>query len=178
MIKKIKNRVSQYSRDVFINSIAASNFTPLALRRFLYQSYGINTQTRSIRPGCYFGGKNVTIGKRTTINGKCYFENLASIKIGEDCDIAMGVLFCSSTHEFGDGSKRAGKAYGQPIKVGNGCWIGARATVLPGVTIHDGCIIAAGALVTKDCEPNGLYVGFPAKRVRDLTDLEKEKFAI
>ncbi|KOF08179.1 hypothetical protein AC739_19530 [Planococcus glaciei] len=134
----------------------------------MYNLYGINIKTKSIRPKCYFGGKNIKIGKGTTVNGRCYFENLEKIYIGEYCDIAMDVLFCTSTHEFGSKEKRAGKAYGKAIIVENGCWIGARATILPGVTIKEGCVIAAGSVVTKNCEANGLYMGFPAKRVRDL----------
>lgn len=144
----------------------------------MYQTYGINTKTKSIRPGCYFGGNKVEIGKGTTVNGRCYFENLEKIVIGENCDIAMDVMFCTSTHEFGNEHKRAGKAYGEPIKIGNGSWIGARTTILPGVTIGDGCIIGAGSVITKDCAPNGLYVGFPAKRVRELNEKVKTKITI
>ena len=54
------------------------------------------------------------------------------------------------------------------IFIGDGCWIGANVTILPGIEIGTGCIIGAGALVTKNCKPNGLYVGVPAKRIRDL----------
>jgi maltose O-acetyltransferase len=50
----------------------------------------------------------------------------------------------------------------------DGCWIGAGATILPGVTVRAGCIVASGAIVTKDCEPNGLYAGNPARRIREL----------
>lgn len=54
------------------------------------------------------------------------------------------------------------------ITVGDGCWIGTNVTILPGVNIRNGCVIGAGSLVTKDCEPNGLYVGVPAKRIKEL----------
>jgi maltose O-acetyltransferase len=47
-------------------------------------------------------------------------------------------------------------------------WMGARVTVLPGVTVGDGCVIAAGAVVTKDCEPGGVYAGLPARRIRSV----------
>ncbi|QJA09391.1 acyltransferase [Romboutsia sp. CE17] len=77
-------------------------------------------------------------------------------------------MFCTSTHKIGDKSKRAGNFYSQNIKVGNGCWIGARATILPGVIIEDGCIIAAGSVVSKNCESNYLYAGIPAKKIRCL----------
>ncbi|WP_214858362.1 acyltransferase [Exiguobacterium sp. s191] len=165
MMRIIKN----YFRDIFINSIASSNVTPQIIRKYMYTFYGIKTQTRSIRPNCYFGNNKVVIGKNTTINGSCYFENLSLIKIGENCDIAMEVLFCTSTHEIGDQYKRAGKAFGKDIVVEDGCWVGARVTILPGVRIGKGCIIAANSVVTSDCEDNYLYAGIPAKKVRKLT---------
>ncbi|MCR4913326.1 MAG: acyltransferase [Lactobacillus sp.] len=55
-----------------------------------------------------------------------------------------------------------------PVKIDDGCWIGANVTILPGVHIGKGCVIGAGAVVNKDCEPNGVYVGVPAKRIKDL----------
>ena len=76
-------------------------------------------------------------------------------------------FFINSTHETGDCYQRAGKGYALPIKIEDGYWIGANTTIMPGVTIAKGCIIAANSLVTKDTEPNGLYVGQPAKRVKD-----------
>ena len=52
------------------------------------------------------------------------------------------------------------------VHIGDRCWLGARAMIMPGVTIGDGTIIGAGSVVTKDCEPDALYVGVPAHRVR------------
>ncbi|WP_290368283.1 DapH/DapD/GlmU-related protein [Microbacterium sp. Bi121] len=52
------------------------------------------------------------------------------------------------------------------MTIGAGAWIGAHATILPGVTVGRGAVVAAGALVTEDCVPNGLYVGVPARLVR------------
>ena len=54
------------------------------------------------------------------------------------------------------------------MTIGDGCWLGARAVVLPGVRIGAGSIVAAGALVTRDVPPNSLVAGVPAKLVRDL----------
>jgi maltose O-acetyltransferase len=52
------------------------------------------------------------------------------------------------------------------VRIGDRCWIGARATILPGVSIGDGTVVAAGAVVTKDCEPGAVYGGVPARRLR------------
>jgi maltose O-acetyltransferase len=54
----------------------------------------------------------------------------------------------------------------KPVRVSDRCWLGARATILPGVTIGEGTIIGAGAVVTKDCKPGAVYVGVPARRLR------------
>lgn len=50
----------------------------------------------------------------------------------------------------------------------DGCWIGACTTIMPGVKIAKGCVIGSHSLVLKDTEPNGLYTGIPAKRIKDL----------
>ncbi|EHM32411.1 Putative acetyltransferase [Enterococcus faecium E4453] len=55
-----------------------------------------------------------------------------------------------------------------PIVIEDGSWIGANVTVIPGVTIHKGAIVAAGSVVVKDCEENALYAGVPAKKIRNL----------
>jgi len=69
---------------------------------------------------------------------------------------------------IGTSDKRAGVSINNPIRIEDGCWIGANVIVMPGITIGKGCIIGTGSLVTKDCPPNGLYVGVPAKRIKDL----------
>lgn len=57
-----------------------------------------------------------------------------------------------------------------PIRIEDGCWIGANVTILPGVTIKAGTVIAAGAVVIHDCDENALYGGVPAKKIRDLQE--------
>jgi maltose O-acetyltransferase len=74
----------------------------------------------------------------------------------------------TSNHEIGPSEERLGAWRREPVTVGAGCWVGARCLILPGVTIGDGCIVAAGSTVRDDCEPNGVYAGVPARRVRDL----------
>ena len=171
MIKKIIFICKHRLVDILINSIASSYLVPLIIRKKIYNILGIKTNTKAIRPNCYFGGVNVEIGKNTTVNGGCYFENLERIKIGANCDIAMEVLFCTSTHEIGNSEKRAGRAYGKEIIIEDGCWIGARVTILPGVKIGKGCIVAANAVVTSNCDEDSLYAGVPAKKIKKLSVL-------
>ena len=121
-----------------------------------------------VLPGCYFFGADVTIGEESWINHRCYFDTRAHVEIGRSCDVGMEVMFCTSTHDVGPALKRAGRYRTAPITVGDGSWIGSRAVVLPGVTIGEGCIVGAGAVVNRDCEPHGMYAGVPARRVREL----------
>ncbi len=168
IFKKILREIKFYFRDVFINGIAASNFIPIFIRIPIYKIYGINIKTKLIRSGCFFGSSRVSIEKGTFINYNCFFEATNKIKIGKNCALGMNVTFCNSNHIYYDPLRRAGAVKSGPIDIGNGCWIGARVIILPNVKIDDGCIIAAGAVVTKNCEPNGLYAGIPARRIRDL----------
>lgn len=155
-------------RGFFINWLAASSLLVNPVRASLMRLYGIQTSTNWIRPGCYFVGRDIVIGAGTRVNYRCFFDGSAPIRIGRKCGIGMEVLFCTSTHIIGPASERAGHDNSQPITVGDGCWIGARSVILPGVTIGDGCVIGTGAVVNKDCAPNGLYVGVPARRIKEL----------
>ncbi|NCT37386.1 acyltransferase [Bacillus sp. EB93] len=179
MIKKVlmytEKNIKVITRDLTVNKIASSVLCVRSIRYLIYKIYGIKTRTRNIAPRCFFGGRNVVIGRECFINYGCFFENSDLIEIGNSCSIGMEVMFCNATHEIGNTSNRAGKYYGKPIRVGDGCWIGTRAIIMPGVTIGEGCIIAAGAVVTKDCEPNGLYAGVPAKRIKELPLSKNEK---
>ena len=83
-------------------------------------------------------------------------------RIGLDVKNGRGFLVdrAPATHEVGKKARRAAKNTHGPIKVCDGCWIG--------VTIEEGCIVAAGAVVTKPTESHGLYAGVPARRIKDL----------
>ena len=82
--------------------------------------------------------------------------------------VLSAVMLCTSTHHLGDRRKRAGAYRTGPIRIGDGTWIGTRATVLPGTTIGESAIVAAGAVVVDDLPGNALYAGVPARKVRDL----------
>jgi len=151
------------------NAIQSSRLMPRVLRWVLLRLWGVDSATRRISDSCWFGGRDIAIGRRTFVNFGCVFDNLGPIRIGNDCDIGMEVLIATSTHEIGAPDRRAGALGGRAVTIGDGCWVGARATLLPGVAVGRGCIIAAGAVVTRDCEPDGVYGGNPARRLRELS---------
>jgi acetyltransferase-like isoleucine patch superfamily enzyme len=106
-------------------------------------------------------GKNLTIGKRVFINSGCKFQDQGGITIGDDVLIGHNVVIATLNHSFDP--EHRGDLEPRPVKIGNKVWIGANATILPGVTIGDGAIIAAGAVVTKDVAPRNVVGGVPAK---------------
>ena len=166
MISGMRRRVQLVVRNV----IAPSKMIGSPLRRWLYLRGGvaIGSDTR-IQPDLYLANEFVTIGARCFINAGCHFDaGYAHITIGDDVNVAMGVILAAASHEIGGSERRAVGTTSSPIHIGSGVWLGARVTVLPGVAVADGCVIAAGAVVTRDTHPDGLYAGVPARRVRDL----------
>lgn len=155
-------------RDFIINEIAASYVIPRHLRYAIYKAYGIKTKTSNIFPKCYMGGNKIIIGKGTFINNGCFLDNSETIHIGDNCQIGMEVLLCTASHHIGNENMRGGISNNKSIVIEDGCWLGARVTVLPGVKVQRGCVIAAGSIVTTDCQANGLYAGIPARRIREL----------
>jgi maltose O-acetyltransferase len=147
-------------------ALSSSSLWPPQVRWLLLRACGLQV-TWNIRESCHFGGRHVAIGRGTYVNRGCVFDG--HVSIGKRCAIGMGAAFISSTHELGDHTRRAGPLKFEPIRVGDGCWIGSRAMILPGVTIGDGVVVAAGAVVREDCAPNTLYAGVPARAIRELS---------
>lgn len=165
--RSLREDFASAARLTWFNSIAGSVLVPRALRWALYRLGGHRIETPNIADHCRLMGKaRLTIGPGTYVNRFVFFDLLAPISIGSDCQIAPQVMFVTSTHATSAaGFSRTPSA--RAVSVGDRCWIGARATILPGVRIGDDCIVAAGAVVTRDCGSGGVYAGIPARRVRD-----------
>lgn len=111
-------------------------------------------------------GKNITVGKNVFINSGCRFQDQGGITIGDGSLIGHNVVLCTLNHDF-ELTKR-GTTIPSPIIIGKNVWIGANVTVVPGITIGDNAIIAAGAVVTKDVPANTLVGGVPAKILKNI----------
>lgn len=111
-------------------------------------------------------GINIKLGKNVFINSGCCFQDHAGIEIGDGTLIGHQVVIATLNHAQ-DPLRRA-DMFPKPVKIGKNVWIGAHATILPGVTIGDNAIIAAGAVVTKDVENNVVVGGVPAKKIKDI----------
>jgi maltose O-acetyltransferase len=112
--------------------------------------------------------KNLEIGHNCMIGINTYFDLASSITIKDHTTLGPEIMFITGTHEIGGSEKRAGTLNPKPITIGKGVWIGARATILPGVNIGEGAVIAAGAVVTKDIPSNTMVAGSPAMVKRNF----------
>lgn len=188
MIASVAERVGS-----FVHSVRRQfdGFEPkltlaLALNRCL-PSYSLNAlRVRTLRAagvtigaGSGIGGKiwvaggpkpahRLFIGEHCFVNDGCRFDASASIRIGDGTHIGHDVAIITATHDIGDSDRRAGDVRGEDITIERGSWIGARATILGGVTIGAGSIVAAGAVVTKSVEPGTLVGGVPARPLSEL----------
>ena len=111
-------------------------------------------------------GKNITIGKNVFLNTGCSFQDRGGIHIGDGSMIGMNVTIATLNH--GLPLETRNTTYASPVIIGKNVWIGSSATILPGVTIGENSVVAAGAVVTKDVPENTVVVGVPAKAVKTI----------
>jgi maltose O-acetyltransferase len=110
--------------------------------------------------GIRSSGMKVSIGRGTVINHGCLLYTTGGLIIGENVSISSGVWLVTGTHDMND--PLFPDSY-KPIVIGNHAWIGVRATILAGVTIGEGAVVMAGAVVTRDVPPYAVIGGVPAK---------------
>lgn len=111
-------------------------------------------------------GKNIHIGKNVFINSGCRFQDQGGITIGDGALIGHNAVLATLNHDI-DPRKRS-TMHPAPITIGKDVWVGANATIVPGVNIGDGSIIAAGAVVTQDIPANVIAGGVPAKVIKKI----------
>lgn len=107
-------------------------------------------------------GDHTRIGLHNTIIGP--------VDIGNHVNLAQGITVTALNHNFSDTNKRIDEqgVSTNPVTIEDDVWIGANAVILPGVTIGEHCVVAAGAVVTKDVPPHSLVAGVPAKVIKKI----------
>jgi len=111
-------------------------------------------------------GKNITVGKNVFFNTGCSFQDRGGINIGDGTMIGMNVTIATLNHGLPLETRNV--TYPSPVIIGDNVWIGSNATILPGVTIGDNSVVAAGAVVTKDVPANTVVAGVPAKELKKI----------
>ena len=115
-------------------------------------------------------GRNIHLAENVFINSGCRFQDQGGIWIGAGSLIGHNVVLATLDHELS--VARRGRLVPGPIRIGRRVWIGANVTVLAGVRIGDGAVVAAGAVVTRDVPEFTIVGGVPAKVIRRLTEEE------
>lgn len=153
-----------------LNALLGSELLPASLRTKLMRAAGFKiSKLATVWAGANFRSRRVSIGSGVFINVGFYHDGYDQLEIGDNVRIGPFLRVITATHDIGPPHQRGLiEVIGKPVCVEDGCWIGSGVTILPGVTIHRGCVIAASSVVYESTEPDGLYAGNPARRVREL----------
>ena len=126
----------------------------------------IDKTTRIFPPFYTNFGRFITLGKNVFINHACSFLDLGGITIEDDVLIGPKVNLITENHPLNPADRQA--LLLNPIVIKRNVWIGAGATILPGVTIGENAVVAAGAVVSKDIPANTVVGGIPAKMIKAI----------
>ncbi|MDO4650385.1 MAG: sugar O-acetyltransferase [Eubacteriales bacterium] len=139
--------------------------TPEELRKLMSELIGkqIDDKFGMFPPFYTDFGRNISIGKHVFINSGCQFQDQGGIFLGDNVLVGPQTIIATINH--GKAPEDRWTNYMKPVHIGNNVWIGAHATILPGVTIGDNAIIAAGAVVNHDVPKNTIVAGVPAKEI-------------
>ena len=137
----------------------------MKIRNLILRAFGMRMVGRSlVYSTCdVFAPWNLRIGDQSCIGPHVEIYNKACVTIGSNAVVSQGTYICTAGHDTGSELMRL---VTRPVVIGDRVWIGARAIILPGVTIGEGAVVAAGAVVTKDVEPWAVVGGNPAKFIK------------
>ena len=152
--------------------------TPEELREIMGRLIGkqVDRSFRMFPPFYTDFGKNITIGKDVFINSGCHFQDQGGIEIGDGALIGHNVVLATINHDLNPKENR--KNHYAAIKIGAHVWIGSNATILPGVTIGDYAVVAAGAVVTQDVPAMTVVGGVPARVLKTIQEEERYETAV
>lgn len=129
----------------------------LWLRLFLAQFGAGNAIKRNVEIRI---PSRIKIGNNNCINHRVLLDGRGGLTIGSNIDIAQDVYIWTDQHDYNSDDYRGNP---EPVVIEDYVWIASRATVLPGITIHRGAVVACGAIVTKDVPAMAIVAGVPAK---------------
>ena len=167
-VKLFAIRLHNYLTNYWVNRIPS-----FAFRHFWYRAtLGIELgKGAGVHLGCYiwFTGPGrmrrerlLTIGDNTRVNRNCCLDARGRLSIGRNVSISPEVAILTMQHGYDDPSFATEV---KPVKIEDHVWIGTRATILPGVTIGRGAVVAAGSVVTRDVTPRTIVGGVPARPI-------------
>lgn len=159
-------REESFAVKVLLNQMNNSS-DPDEIRDLLSQILNCENQDFTVFTPIYINyGKHINIGTNVFINFDCTFLALGGITIEDDVLIGPKVSLVTENHPLNPKQRKG--LIGKPILIKRNAWIGANATILPGVTIGENSIVAAGAVVSKDVPDNTVVGGVPAKFIKTI----------
>lgn len=148
--------------------LCGTHFFPI--KRALLRLSGIRVGRNTKVVGPIFSSAGLEIGEDCWIGRNLDVNGNGKVMIGNRCDLAPDVMFLTGSHQIGDMTRRAGEGESYVIHVKDGCWIGARATILGNTAIGPGSVVGACSMVNRDISENVLAAGIPAKMISGIPD--------
>jgi putative colanic acid biosynthesis acetyltransferase WcaF len=105
----------------------------------------------------------LAVGDHVWLGEGVWIDNLAPVTVGDHCCISQGAYLCTGSHDWSRADFALTVA---PITLEDQCWVGARAVLGPGITVHQGAVLGLGGIALTDLEPWSVYLGNPATKVR------------
>lgn len=162
-ISKIKKCI--YYAIVLFGNVVINKIPSRHIRKWFYQIMGAKIGKKSVicRRADILYPKGLNISNNVAIDWFVDLDARGGITIDHDTNISSHTIFITGSHDIDDPNFTASF---KPINIGHHCWIGTGAIILQGVSVGDGAVIAAGAVVTKDVPSNEVWGGVPAKFIR------------
>jgi len=165
IFKKIKKKfikITYYFWEIIIINEIVQIIPSHTIRQKMYKLGGMKIgKDVSIFRKCYLQNlKKITIGNNCIIGFYCRLDGRGGLKIGENVNISSYTILESGSHDFITFSAKF-----SPITISDNVWVGTRSTILQGVTVGEGAIIAAGSVVTRDVNPFEIVAGVPAAKI-------------
>ncbi|MBN8563397.1 MAG: acyltransferase [Leptolyngbya sp. UWPOB_LEPTO1] len=150
----------KFSLLQWIGKIPAQTIRHFLYRRLYHLTIGEGTV---IYNSCHFRSPEKTIiGSHTSIGDQCVLDGRGGLTIGHSVNLSTAAWIWTAQHDLND---REFAGTSAPVVIEDYAWISSRATILPGVTIGKGAVVAAGAVVTKSVAPFDIVGGVPAKKI-------------
>ena len=166
-----RNRVKRrYAAFVINHFYQGTHFFKRKRSLLRWAGYEIGEDTKVVGP--FFCTAELRVGRACWIGRGFSIDGNGSVSIGDCCDIAPYVNILTGSHLIGDSSRRAGEGINTDVTIGNGTWVGARATIVGDSDIGSGCVIGACAMVKGSVPDNAMYGGVPAKPI--AVEIEKK----
>lgn len=167
--QKVSRRVLQE-----LNTVDRSDFDEIS--RLVKELLG-KSEGAFINPPFYCDyGFHIEVGKNFFANYNCTILDVATVKIGDNCQMAPNVAIYTAGHPVHPVSRNSAYEYGIPVEIGDNVWIGGNTVILPGVHIGSNSIIGAGSVVTKDIPEWPIAAGNPCKVIRKITEDDKKYY--